>query len=86
VLKGGLSGILAYAVAPNIFPASLFGKNAPSNRLTVGLVGNGLICSSHIGTLLGRDDCRRPGRGGQPGGERQVHARIVPPAAGWHST
>ena len=58
VLKGGLSGILAYAVAPNIFPASLFGKNAPSNRLTVGLVGNGLICSSHIGTLLGRDDCR----------------------------
>lgn len=58
VLKRGLAGILAYAVAPNVFPSSLFGKSAPSNRLNVGLVGNGLICSSHIGTLLGRDDCR----------------------------
>ena len=58
VLQRGLAGIFAYAVSPNIFPSSLFGKNAPSNRLTVGLVGNGLICNAHIGTLLGRDDCR----------------------------
>jgi predicted dehydrogenase len=58
VLKHGLAGIFAYAVAPNVFPSGLFGKSAPSNRLNVGLVGNGLICSSHIGTLLGRDDCR----------------------------
>ncbi len=59
VLKRGLAGIVAYAAAPNFFPASLFGKSAPSNRLTIGLVGNGLICSSHIGTLIGRpDDCR----------------------------
>lgn len=58
VLKRGLAGILAYAVAPNVFPSALFGKSAPSNRLNVGLVGTGLICSSHIGTLLGRDDCR----------------------------
>ena len=57
-IQRGLAGIFAYAVAPNVFPSSLFGKNAPSNRLTVGLVGNGLICNSHIGTLLGRDDCR----------------------------
>ena len=58
VLQRGLAGIFASAVSPNIFPSSLFGKNAPSNRLTVGLVGNGLICNAHIGTLLGRDDCR----------------------------
>jgi predicted dehydrogenase len=58
LLKGGLAGILAGGVAPNFFPARLFGANAPSNQLTVGLVGNGLICSSHIGTLTGRDDCR----------------------------
>lgn len=57
-LKRGLAGIFAYAVAPNLFPSSLFGRNAPSNVLSVGLVGNGLICSSHTGTLLGRDDCR----------------------------
>jgi predicted dehydrogenase len=59
VLKRGLAGVIAYAAAPNFFPVSLFGKTAPSNRLSVGLVGNGLICSAHIGTLLGRmDDCR----------------------------
>ncbi len=59
VLKRGLAGILAYGVAPNFFPASLFGKSAPSNRLSLGLVGNGLICSAHIGTLLDlTDDCR----------------------------
>jgi predicted dehydrogenase len=59
VLKRGLAGIVACGVAPNFFPASLFGKSAPSNKLTLGLVGNGLICSAHIGTLLGlTDDCR----------------------------
>ena len=59
VLKNGLAGILAYAAAPNFFPSSLFGKSAPSNRLTVGIVGNGLICASHVGALTGRmDDCR----------------------------
>jgi predicted dehydrogenase len=58
LLKHGLTGILALGVAPNFFPARLFGKNAPSNQLTVGLVGNGLICASHFGNLTGRDDCR----------------------------
>ncbi|MEY2878777.1 MAG: 1,5-anhydro-D-fructose reductase [Verrucomicrobiota bacterium] len=58
LLQRGLAGVLAYGVAPNFFPASLFGKSAPSNRLTVGMVGNGLICGAHLGTLLPRDDCR----------------------------
>jgi predicted dehydrogenase len=58
VLKRGLAGIIAYAVAPNFFPSSLFGKSAPSNRLNVGMVGTGLICNAHIGALLDRDDCR----------------------------
>jgi predicted dehydrogenase len=57
-LKRGLAGILAYAVAPNVFPARLFGRNAPSNRITLGMIGNGLICNSHVGSLTGRDDCR----------------------------
>lgn len=30
----------------------------PSNRLNVALVGNGLICNSHFGALVGRDDAR----------------------------
>ncbi len=59
VLKRGLAGIFAYGVAPNFFPASLFGKSAPSNRLSLGMVGNGLICNAHLGTLLDlKDECR----------------------------
>jgi predicted dehydrogenase len=59
LLKRGLAGILAYGVAPNFFPASLFGKSAPSNRLTIGIVGNGLIAGHHVGILTGRmDECR----------------------------
>lgn len=58
VLKRGLAGVIACGIAPNFFPARLFGRNAPGNQLTIGLVGNGLICNAHAGTLLGRDDCR----------------------------
>jgi predicted dehydrogenase len=59
LLKNGLAGVFACGVAPNIFPARLFGQGAPSNRLTIGLVGNGLIASHHVGILTGRtEDCR----------------------------
>lgn len=57
-LKRGLAGILAYGIAPHFFPARLFGRTAPSNRLTIGMIGNGLICNEHVGSLTGRDDCR----------------------------
>lgn len=57
-IKQGLSGILAFGVAPLILPSRLFGASAPSNRITVGIVGNGLIARSHVGALLGRDDCQ----------------------------
>lgn len=57
-LKHGLAGILATSVAPLFLPSRLFGASAPSNRLTVGIVGNGLIATNHVGTLLGRDDCQ----------------------------
>ena len=59
LLRRGISGIIAAGLAPQVIPARLLGKSAPSNRLTIGLVGNGLICSAHAGTLLGlTDDCR----------------------------
>ncbi|HWA27479.1 MAG TPA: Gfo/Idh/MocA family oxidoreductase [Lacunisphaera sp.] len=57
-IQRGLSGILAFGVAPLVLPSRLFGASAPSNRLTVGIVGNGLIAGSHVGGLLGRDDCQ----------------------------
>ena len=57
-LRRGLGTILACGIAPRILPAALFGAAAPSNRITVGLIGNGLICNSHIASLAPRDDCR----------------------------
>lgn len=57
-LKTGLKGILAAAVAPRFLSSSLLGAAAPSNRINLGLIGNGLICGSHFAGLIGRDDCR----------------------------
>ena len=59
LLRRGIPGIVAAGLAPRFISARLLGKSAPSNRLTIGLVGNGLICNAHAGTLLGlTDDCR----------------------------
>jgi predicted dehydrogenase len=57
-IKQGLAGILGYAVAPTFLPSSLFGRTAPSNRLNIGFIGNGLQCAGHFSAILGRDDCR----------------------------
>jgi predicted dehydrogenase len=56
-IKRGLAGILAYALAPRFLPSSLFGETAPSNRLSIGLIGNGLQCAGHFSALMGRQDC-----------------------------
>ena len=59
LFRRGIPGIVAAGLAPRFISARLLGKSAPSNRLTIGLVGNGLICNAHAGTLLGlTDDCR----------------------------
>ncbi len=57
-IKTGIKGILALSVAPQYLRAALSGPEAPSNRISLGLVGNGLICSSHYTALIGRDDSR----------------------------
>ena len=46
--KGFIGGILAAGVSPAIVPNSVFGANAPSNRVTVGGVGVGGIGSSQL--------------------------------------
>lgn len=58
VLKHGLAGIVAYAIAPTFIPSHLFGRTAPSNRLNIGFIGNGLQFAGHFAAALGRDDCR----------------------------
>ncbi len=43
----GTAGILAASAFPAIVPASVFGKNAPSNRIQIGQIGFGRIARSH---------------------------------------
>ena len=40
---------------PTIVPATVFGRNAPSNRITMGLIGMGLMMGGHHQIMLGRD-------------------------------
>jgi predicted dehydrogenase len=49
-----LSG--AALVLPAIVPASVLSADAPSNRITIGLVGMGLMMHSHHHIMLGRGD------------------------------
>jgi predicted dehydrogenase len=43
----------AAAVAPLIVPSGLLGQNAPSKKLTVGMIGCGNIADNHFSALLG---------------------------------
>lgn len=44
---GGSALLMAASVFPTIVPASVFGKNAPSNRINIGQIGFGRIGKSH---------------------------------------
>src|SRR5438105_2517569 len=41
---------------PTVVPSTVFGENAPSNRITLGLIGMGLMMGSHHSIMLGRGD------------------------------
>jgi predicted dehydrogenase len=41
---------------PTIIPSSVLGQNAPSKRITMGLIGMGLMMGSHRGHMTGRND------------------------------
>src|SRR6186713_1190120 len=45
--KAGVAGSLALSGFPSIVPASVFGKNAPSNRINIGAIGVGRISREH---------------------------------------
>lgn len=54
------AGLTALAF-PAIVPASSLGRQgrpAPSDRLTLGFIGVGIMNRGHLGKLLGRDDCQ----------------------------
>ena len=41
---------------PTIVPSTVLGRNAPGNRITVGLIGMGLMMGSHHHIMLGREE------------------------------
>ena len=46
-IKGTVAATIPISVFPTIVPASVFGKNAPSNQVNVGAIGNGRISRDH---------------------------------------
>lgn len=48
----------ALIAAPMILPSRLFGQNAPSRKIGLGLVGCGSMAQLHIKTIFGFDDVR----------------------------
>jgi len=58
-LKRSATAGLGLILAPTIVPASVFGKNAPSNRIIVGAIGNGRISITYdIPETIKNDDVR----------------------------
>ena len=45
--KGTVAATIPFSAFPTIVPASVLGKNAPSNQINVGAIGNGRISRDH---------------------------------------
>ncbi len=52
------TALSAAAVAPTVVPASVFGANAPSNRIHVGFIGCGNQSTIDLPAFLGQDDAQ----------------------------
>jgi predicted dehydrogenase len=56
-VKGSLTAGAVMAL-PAILPSRMFGQNAPSNQITVGLIGAGGMGNGHLDALLGFPEVR----------------------------
>jgi hypothetical protein len=57
-LRSSTAIMTAAAVGPLVLPRSIFGANAPSNRITVGIIGCGNQSTIDIPEFLRNDDCQ----------------------------
>src|SRR5450755_3791551 len=46
-IKASIATSFTWSAFPTIVPASVFGKNAPSNRINIGAIGTGRISRVH---------------------------------------
>jgi len=52
------AALLAAAGTPLVVPSSVFGANAPSNRINVAFIGCGNQSTIDLPAFLGQDDCQ----------------------------
>lgn len=52
----GAATLAAVSAFPAIVPSSVFGADAPSNRINMGMIGMGLMMGGHLNNMLGRPD------------------------------
>lgn len=57
-LRTNFAAALAASAFPSIVPSSVFGADAPSNRITVGCIGTGPQGRGDMGGFLGQSDAR----------------------------
>ncbi len=57
-LRSSAAGIGAALAGPYVVPGSVFGRNAPSNRITLGIIGCGNQSTVDIPEWLKNDDCQ----------------------------
>ncbi len=55
-LLKGAAAVGAVAACPSIVPSTVFGGTSPSNRITLGMIGMGLMMSGHFRGMLNRRD------------------------------
>ena len=55
-LLRGAAAVGAVAAYPSVVPSTVFGATAPSNRITMGMIGMGLMMSGHFRGMLNRRD------------------------------
>ena len=52
----GVAAVGAAVAFPSVVPSTVFGAAAPSNRITMGMIGMGLMMGGHLHGMLGRSD------------------------------
>ena len=55
-LLRGAAAVGAVAAYPSVVPSTVFGATAPSNRITMGMIGMGLMMGGHFRGMLNRRD------------------------------
>lgn len=55
-LLKGAAAVGAVAAYPSVVPSTVFGAAAPSNRITLGMIGMGLMMGGHFRGMLNRRD------------------------------